>query len=117
MTEKATVVKADKKKPWLFSKDRQPGNKKFNAGGKKKTPTLMERFDKALRNGGGDKVVMDFMKTERKKFFELYASMQPKNVSIKQEHNINFVQLPPKNKLPVLPDIEVIDVGLGADGS
>lgn len=104
------------KKPWLFSKTNRPAHNGTTKGQLRKNLTLLQRFDKALRIGGGDKVVMDFMKNERKKFFELYASMQPKNVSVKQEHTINFVELPPKAPLPSLPEPEVIDVGFDSEG-
>ncbi len=103
------------KKPWLFSSTNRPATH-GKGGPKRQSTTLLERFDKALKVGGGDKVVLEFMKTDKKKFFELYASMQPKNVSVKQEHTINFVELPPKAPLPALPDPEIIDVGAETEG-
>lgn len=124
--EKAVTVKTAKRqaydnlpasqKPWLFSKGNKPGRKIIATVANRKLPTLLERFDKALKQGGGDKVVREFMKSERKKFFELYTAMQPKNISVKQDHTIHFVELPPKQNLPMLPDPEIIDVGFDAEG-
>ena len=116
--EQALVDQPPAKKPWLFSKTNRPASNRPGSGkrNKNKNPTLLERFDKALKVGGGDKVVQEFMQKEKKKFFELYASMQPKNVSVKQEHTINFVELPPKAPLPKLPPPDIVDMGADAEG-
>ena len=63
-----------------------------------------------LETMGGDELIRNFIKEHPTKAFSTLASLEPKNVNIKQEHRINFVKIPPKAELPDNVESNIIDV-------
>jgi len=68
------------------------------------------KMRRVLETMGGDELIRNFIKEHPTKAFSTLASLEPKNVNIKQEHRINFVKIPPKAELPDNVESNIIDV-------
>jgi hypothetical protein len=68
------------------------------------------KMRRVLETMGGDELIRNFIKEHPTKAFSTLASLEPKNVNIKQEHRINFVKIPPKAELPENIESNIIDV-------
>ena len=71
---------------------------------------LNSKMRRVLETMGGDELIRNYIKEHPTKAFSTLASLEPKNVHVKQEHRINFVKIPPKAELPENIESNIIDV-------
>jgi hypothetical protein len=71
---------------------------------------LNSKMRRVLETMGGDELIRNFIREHPTKAFTTLASLEPKNVTVKQEHRINFVKIPPKAEIPENVESNVIDV-------
>jgi len=61
---------------------------------------LNVKMRRVLEQMGGDELIRNYIKEHPSKAFSTLASLEPKNVNVKQEHRINFVKIPQKAGIP-----------------
>lgn len=71
---------------------------------------LNAKMRRVLEQMGGDELIRNYIREHPAKAFSTLATLEPKNVNVKQEHRINFVKIPPKAELPEDIESNVIDV-------
>lgn len=76
----------------------------------KVTEPLNIKMRRVLETMGGDELIRNFIREHPTKAFSTLASLEPKNVNVKQEHRINFVKIPPKAEIPEDVESNIIDV-------
>ena len=71
---------------------------------------LNAKMRRVFEQMGGDLLVRNFIADSPEQALTLMASLEPKNVHVKQDHRINFVSTPIKQKLPDDLEENIIDV-------
>lgn len=63
-----------------------------------------------MGNGNALEIIHNLWKSSPLGMMKLEASLQPKNVHVKQYHRINFVEVPKKEQLPADMEENIIDI-------
>tara|TARA_R110000824_G_scaffold356891_1_gene544195 strand:+ start:369 stop:653 length:285 start_codon:yes stop_codon:yes gene_type:complete len=71
---------------------------------------LGSKLRRVLEQSDGDTIVRNIMINDPTKFLSLMATLEPKNVHVKQEHRVNYVSTPIKQILPADLEENIIDV-------
>jgi len=71
---------------------------------------LGAKFRRVLEQSGGDTLVRNILINDPAKFLSLMATLEPKNIHVKQDHRINYVSTPIKQILPENLEENIIDV-------
>ena len=58
------------------------------------------KMRRVLETMCGDELIRNYIKEHPSKALTTLASLEPKNVNVKQEHRINFVTIPQKANIP-----------------
>lgn len=81
-----------------------PAKEEFPAALPKLDMDLFKVWQGAFERIGGIDALVEWAKDDKnkKKFFEMGVSLQPKNIKVEQEHKIRFVEVPMKVGRPEL---------------
>ena len=63
----------------------------------------------------GDEIIRNCIIKDPMAVLRISASLEPKNVHVKQDHRINFVRVPPKQALPETIESNIVDITPIAD--
>jgi hypothetical protein len=81
-----------------------PPKDEFPVGLPKLDMDLFKVWQEAFQKIGGVESLVEWASDDKnkRKFYEMGVSLQPKNIRVQQEHNIRFVEVPMKVRRPEL---------------